>query len=69
MFFDYLYTPEELEPIADSIKSMAKKVEREPSRREAKKVIAAQTITTRPQRPGTLSINVPFQARLASLAT
>ena len=39
--YDYLYTPEELEPIAESMKSMAKKVEREPTRREAKKVIAA----------------------------
>jgi len=39
--YDYLYKAEELEPIAKSIKGMAKKVEREPSRREAKKVIAA----------------------------
>lgn len=39
--YDYLYTPEELEPIAESMKSMAKKVEREPALREAKKVIAA----------------------------
>jgi uncharacterized protein YecE (DUF72 family) len=39
--YDYLYTPEELEPIAASIKTMAKKVERGPSRREVKKVIAA----------------------------
>ncbi len=39
--YDYLYTPKELEPIAESMKSMAKKVEREPTRREAKKVIAA----------------------------
>ena len=38
--YDYLYTPEELKPIADSIKAMANKVEREPTR-EAKKVIAA----------------------------
>jgi uncharacterized protein YecE (DUF72 family) len=39
--YDYLYTPEELKPIARSLKEMAKKVEREPSRREIKKVIAA----------------------------
>jgi uncharacterized protein YecE (DUF72 family) len=39
--YDYLYTPEELEPIAKSLKAMAKKVEREPTRREIKKVIAA----------------------------
>lgn len=39
--YDYLYTPEELTPIAKSIESMAKKVEREPTRREVKKVIAA----------------------------
>ena len=39
--YDYLYTPEELEPIAKSLEAMAKKVEREPSRREVKKVIAA----------------------------
>lgn len=39
--YDYLYTPEELEPIAQSLKAMAKKVEREPTRREVKKVIAA----------------------------
>jgi uncharacterized protein YecE (DUF72 family) len=39
--YDYLYTPEELKPIAGSLKAMAKKVEREPSRRELKKVVAA----------------------------
>ena len=39
--YDYLYTPEELAPIAKSIQSMAQKVEREPTRREVKKVIAA----------------------------
>jgi uncharacterized protein YecE (DUF72 family) len=39
--YDYLYTPEELEPIAESLKTMAKKVKREPTRREIKKVIAA----------------------------
>jgi uncharacterized protein YecE (DUF72 family) len=39
--YDYLYTPEELEPIAKLLKAMAKKVEREPTRREMKKVIAA----------------------------
>jgi uncharacterized protein YecE (DUF72 family) len=39
--YDHRYTPEELEPIAKSLKTMAKKVEREPTRREAKKVIAA----------------------------
>jgi uncharacterized protein YecE (DUF72 family) len=39
--YDYLYTPEELEPIAESLKTMAKKVEREPTRRKVKKVIAA----------------------------
>jgi uncharacterized protein YecE (DUF72 family) len=39
--YDYLYTPEELEPIAESLKGMAKKIEREPSRRQAKKIIAA----------------------------
>jgi uncharacterized protein YecE (DUF72 family) len=38
--YDYLNTPEELEPIAKSLKTMAKKMEREPSPREAKKVIA-----------------------------
>jgi uncharacterized protein YecE (DUF72 family) len=39
--YDYLYKPQELEPIAESLKGMAKKVEREPSRRQVKKVIAA----------------------------
>jgi uncharacterized protein YecE (DUF72 family) len=39
--YGYLYTVKELEPIAESVKTMAKKVEREPSRREVKKVIAA----------------------------
>lgn len=39
--YDYLYAPEELQPIAKSLKTMAKKLEREPSRREIKKVIAA----------------------------
>jgi uncharacterized protein YecE (DUF72 family) len=39
--YDYLYKPKELEPIAESLKGMAKKVEREPSRRQVKKVIAA----------------------------
>lgn len=39
--YDYLYAPEELAPIAKSLKDMAKKVEREPSRRQVKKVIAA----------------------------
>lgn len=39
--YDYLYTLEELKPIAQSLKDMARKVEREPSRREVKKVIAA----------------------------
>jgi uncharacterized protein YecE (DUF72 family) len=39
--YDYLYTVKELEPIAESVKMMAKKVEREPSRREIKKVITA----------------------------
>ena len=39
--YDYLYSPEELKPIAQSLTAMRKKVEREPSRREAKKIIAA----------------------------
>jgi uncharacterized protein YecE (DUF72 family) len=39
--YDYLYTPEELAPIVKSIQAMAKKVEHEPTRREAKKVLAA----------------------------
>ena len=39
--YDYLYKPEELEPIAASMKTMAKKVEKEPTRRQAKKIIAA----------------------------
>ncbi len=39
--YDYLYKPEELEPIAKSMKAMVKKVEKEPSRRQAKKIIAA----------------------------
>ena len=39
--YDYLYKPQELEPIAESLKGMAKKVEKEPSRRQAKKIIAA----------------------------
>ena len=39
--YDYLYTPEELEPIAKSLEGMARKVEREPSRRERKKILAA----------------------------
>jgi hypothetical protein len=39
--YDYLYKPEELEPIAKSMKAMVKKVEKEPSRRQAKKMIAA----------------------------
>lgn len=39
--YDYLYPAKELEPIAESLKGMTKKVEKEPSRRQAKKVIAA----------------------------
>jgi uncharacterized protein YecE (DUF72 family) len=39
--YDYLYKPAELEPIAKSLKAMAKKVEKEPSRRQIKKVVAA----------------------------
>lgn len=39
--YDYLYTPNEMEPIATSLENMAKKVDKEPSRREVKKVIAA----------------------------
>jgi uncharacterized protein YecE (DUF72 family) len=39
--YDYLYTPEELVPIAQSLVAMEKKVAQEPGRREAKKVIAA----------------------------
>lgn len=39
--YDYLYSPEELAPIAKSLKSTKKTIEREPTRREAKKVIAA----------------------------
>lgn len=39
--YDYLYKPEELEPIAKSLETMSQKVEKEPSRREAKKIIAA----------------------------
>jgi uncharacterized protein YecE (DUF72 family) len=39
--YDYLYTPEELLPIAQSLVAMEKKVAQEPGRREAKKVIAA----------------------------
>jgi hypothetical protein len=39
--YDYLYTPEELVPIAQSLVAMEKKVTQEPGRREAKKVIAA----------------------------
>ena len=39
--YDYLYTPQELEPIAASVRRMEEKVEKEPSRREAKKIIAA----------------------------
>jgi uncharacterized protein YecE (DUF72 family) len=39
--YDYLYPPKELEPIAQSLKTMAKSVEKEPSRRQVKKVIAA----------------------------
>jgi uncharacterized protein YecE (DUF72 family) len=39
--YDYLYTPEELKPIAQSLKDMVRKVEREPTRREVKKVLAA----------------------------
>jgi len=39
--YDYLYSAQELQPIVKSLKAMSKKVEREPSRREAKKIIAA----------------------------
>jgi uncharacterized protein YecE (DUF72 family) len=39
--YDNLYKTEELKPIAKSLKAMAKKVEKEPSRRQVKKVIAA----------------------------
>jgi len=39
--YDYLYSREELAPIAKSLRSMQKKVERELTRREAKKIIAA----------------------------
>lgn len=39
--YDYLYPPEELAPIAESLKEMEKKVQHEPSRRQVKKVIAA----------------------------
>jgi uncharacterized protein YecE (DUF72 family) len=39
--YDYLYKSEELEPIAKSLKAMAKKVGKEPSPRQVKKVIAA----------------------------
>ncbi|HZQ42358.1 MAG TPA: DUF72 domain-containing protein [Acidobacteriaceae bacterium] len=39
--YDYLYKADELEPIAASMKTMAKKVEKEPTRRQAKKIIAA----------------------------
>jgi uncharacterized protein YecE (DUF72 family) len=39
--YDFLYKPEELKPIAKSLKAMAKKVKKEPSRRQVKKVIAA----------------------------
>lgn len=39
--YDYLYTREELKPIAESLDSMKRKVQREPSRKEVKKVIAA----------------------------
>lgn len=38
---EYLYAPEELEPIAKPLKSIAKKVEKEPSRRQKKKILAA----------------------------
>ena len=38
--YDYLYTPQELKPIAASVRKMEQKVEKEPSRREAKKIIA-----------------------------
>lgn len=39
--YDYLYKPEELMPIAKSLGSMAKKVEKEPSGRQKKKILAA----------------------------
>jgi hypothetical protein len=39
--YDYLYPPEELKPIAASLKEMTKKVEEEPTIRQVKKVIAA----------------------------
>ncbi len=39
--YDYLYTPEELAPIAKSLETMVKKVEHEPTRRQARKVLAA----------------------------
>lgn len=35
------YKPEELEPIARSLEAMSNKIEREPSRRERKKILAA----------------------------
>lgn len=39
--YDYLYTVQELEPIAESLKTMQEKVAREPGRREMKKIVAA----------------------------
>lgn len=39
--YDYLYKPEELEPIAASLKTMVKEVEKETNRRQVKKVLAA----------------------------
>ncbi len=39
--YDYLYTPEELAPIAKSIETMAAKVDREPAPQQKKKVVAA----------------------------
>jgi len=39
--YDYLYKPDELEPIAKSLEGMARRIEKEPSRRQKKKILAA----------------------------
>jgi uncharacterized protein YecE (DUF72 family) len=63
--YDYLYTPEELEAIAESLKTMAKKVEREPTRREIKKVIAS----TNNHYKGQAAVNAIDIKRLLGLRT
>lgn len=58
--YDYLYAPQEVEPIAKSLKAMAKKLEREPTPREIKKVIT----TTNNHYEGQAAVNAIDLKRL-----